>query len=102
MSQETVKSPWETRFAPLTNGTVGLFQTCRSLASPGRLAGGGRSPREPVCGVKSRDSFIYLGPRSQRAGSSRGMTNYPLASAQLKNGMVRSGRVLRHPMRNSR
>jgi hypothetical protein len=35
--------------APPTYGTVEPFQTRSRLASPGRLAGGGRSLREPVC-----------------------------------------------------
>jgi hypothetical protein len=38
--------------APPTRRTVGVFQTRRHLASPGRLAGGGGSLRKPVWGRK--------------------------------------------------
>src|SRR5476649_2588676 len=51
LSQETVKSPWETRLVPPTCGTNGLFQSVGRLASPGRLAGGGGSLAKRLCGM---------------------------------------------------
>jgi hypothetical protein len=77
---QRLSSKWEARrarrpsnclggldFVPPTCGIVGPFQARGRLASPGRLAGGGRSRRKPVSGreipvnrEKNGNFFHYL------------------------------------------
>ena len=47
--EETVKPPWETRPRYANPRNCRAFSNPSSSCQSGRLAGGGRSPHEPVC-----------------------------------------------------